>query len=77
MSEVVNVVVSGARKVAEDVVTFVTTPMGPFEAVDRVVRDVRNTGRQLLTTVGLRVPSMGGQIVRIRPLEELRRRLRI
>jgi len=73
----VETVISGAKKVAEDVVSFVTTPMGPFEAVDKIVKDVRYTARNVVEAVGLRVPTLQGQIIRIRPLEELRRRLRI
>jgi len=73
----VETVISGAKKVAEDVVAFVTTPMGPFEAVDKIVKDVRYTARNVVEAVGLRVPTLQGQIIKIRPLEELRRRLRI
>lgn len=60
---------------AGDVISFATTPMGPFEAVDRIVTDVRTTGRQLVQSVGLRVPTLQGQVLRRRPLEELRKRV--
>jgi len=88
MSAIVEVVISGAKTVASDVIAFATTPMGPFEATDRIVRDVRSTGRQVVESVGLSVPSFQGQLGRLNirqrlmgqragPLQEVRRRLRI
>jgi len=77
MAQVVDTVISGAKKVAEDVITFATTPMGPFEAVDKIVRDVRTTARSVVESFGFRVPAARGQIIRFKPLEELRRRIRI
>jgi len=79
MSEVVDVVISGAKKVASDVADFFTTPSGPFETIDRVVRDIRGTGRAAARTIGI-APGLKGQLFRqvgrIRPLEEVRRLVR-
>ncbi len=90
MSAVIDSLTSGARTIASDVVAFATSPMGPFEAIDRIVRDVRSTGRNVMSAVGVNVPSMSGQRLGSRlsggrgrlmgqrgagPLQSVRRRL--
>jgi len=72
---VIDVARKGVRSVANALVEFVTTPKGPFETVDEIVKTTRETARDVLKTVGL--PTLGGQrLLEIRPVEELRRRVR-
>ncbi|MDD5510764.1 MAG: hypothetical protein PHI12_08140 [Dehalococcoidales bacterium] len=45
MGSIIDTAVDGAKKVGNDVVAVVTTPIGPFTAGDRIVSDVRRTIR--------------------------------
>lgn len=62
----VDIVVRGAKQQVGNVIDFVTTPVGPFETVDKMVKNTRNTARSLLRQVGVRAPE------RIRGLRFLR-----
>lgn len=61
MGTVIDAALRGAKREVENVRAFLTTPMGPFEAIDKVVRDARSTGREIVETVGMRIPTLRGQ----------------
>ncbi|MBA7607193.1 hypothetical protein ES703_14351 [subsurface metagenome] len=56
---VIDVVASGARKEAQNIKDFVTTPKGVFETADQMIRDARSTVRGAASAAG--VPTMFGQ----------------
>jgi 3-hydroxyacyl-CoA dehydrogenase len=57
---VADVIIRGVKREIDNVVSFLTSPMGPFEALDRIVRDARSTVREVLQTVGVKAPSVAG-----------------
>lgn len=71
---VLEVLMSGVKKEAQNVKDFVTTPKGIFETVDRIVIDARSTVRQAAGAVGIR-PVLG-QKLRGLSLQRLRPRRR-
>lgn len=56
---VIDVLASGARKEAQNVKDFVTTPKGVFETADQIIRDARSTVRDAASAVGM--PTLFGQ----------------
>lgn len=55
---IVEIVKSGARNQANTLVSFLTTPVGPFETVDRMVKNARSTARQVFQQTGVRAPGV-------------------
>lgn len=53
----VDVLIRGVKKEVNNIVSFFTTPKGPFETIDQLVKDARRTARELVeTTAGGRTP---------------------
>jgi len=57
MPAIVDTVREGVQRQIATVRSAATTPKGPFEVVDEVVRNARTTARSVLGTAGVRVPS--------------------
>jgi len=76
MPGVVDVLIRGARREIQHVIDFATTPVGPFETVDKMVKTARQTVRDVASEVGVRIP-FRGQVIPIRPIERLRERIRV
>lgn len=57
MPAIVDIVTTGVRSQVENVRALLTTPVGPFETVDKMIRQTRTTGRQVIQTAGVRVPA--------------------
>ena len=78
---VVDSIIRGAKKEAQDVKTFIQTPKGPFETVDAMVRDARQIVFDSLRAVGVPRPIIGGYSVLQgqmpgKPLQKLRDRVK-
>lgn len=61
---VVDVLAKGVRKEAQNLKSFVTTPSGPFQTVDKMVVDARRTVREVAESVGVRPRFMGQRRLR-------------
>lgn len=60
MPAIIDVIMRGVQREAGNVMDFLTTPKGPFETVDAVVKDARLTAREALEQVGVSVPTLRG-----------------
>lgn len=56
---VVDVVISGAKEELRNVTDFISTPSGPFETVDKVVKTARRTARRAASSAGVPLPLKG------------------
>lgn len=57
MPQVIEILKRGVTRQAENVRTFMTTPTGPFETLDKVVRNSRSTAREVVASVGVTIPA--------------------
>jgi hypothetical protein len=56
VKKLVDIRVSSARKQIDNVLDFIKTPKGLFETVDTAVKTFRQANREMVETIGLRVP---------------------
>lgn len=56
---VIDSVMRGAKKEAQNVKQFVQTPKGIFETVDAIIRDARGIVFESLSSVGVKRPIIG------------------
>jgi len=59
---VVNVLKRGVQSEVQNIKRFVTTPTGPFETLDAMIRDARAAMREAARAIGIRKPSFLGQV---------------
>ena len=57
---VVDAVVRGVKREVQDVKSFVQTPKGPFETLDDMVGDIRQTVFDIGSSVGINRPLLKG-----------------
>jgi len=54
------ILAEGIRRQTGTLIEFATTPVGPFQTLDRMVANARRTIRDVTSAVGIAVPALRG-----------------
>ena len=62
--KIVDIRVSAIRKQLDNIVEFVKSPKGLFETVDASIKTFREANRELVETLGVRIPGRMSRKIR-------------